>query len=312
MLAILREDYNAILSQFNRALRNEALQMLQSSCYSFFRSWDEDKLRVMAASATVKYFNFNKKIVKAGFAVKHLYILRKGLVKIIKPAPKFFLLRSGEYAEVGLDGKVKTKSPQSTPDINGARSPALSSVFVSQKMFPFPSVDEDESEGDTFHSSSGSFLMGRFSPSSSERYITSPLSASVEVSCENSDDDSAKRRSSGNVWSRHMHSRQQSSPLSSPQAAGGNRRKGSVNSAGSSFSNSGFTKNSGGSSRNNRGTRLNLSSEEWFTVATLMPDQVFGESSILHQMDKFTPAIGAILIKLIHSTFKWCNNNIRR
>jgi hypothetical protein len=134
----------------------------------------------------------------------------------------------------------------------------------------------------------------------------------VEVSCENSDDDSAERRSSGNVWSRHMHSRQLSSPLSSPQAAGGNRRKGSVNSAGSSFSNSGFTKNSGGSSRNNRGTRLNLSSEEWFTVATLMPDQVFGESSILHQMDKFTPAIGAILIKLIHSTFKWCNNNIRR
>jgi len=289
LLTLQKEDYNAILSQFNLTLRNEAMLMLQKSCYSFFRSWDEDKLRVMAASATVKYFNFNKKIVRAGSVVKHLYILRKGLVKIIKPAPKFFLLRSGEYAEVGLDGKVKSKSPQSTPDIYGSRSPALASVFVSQKSFPFAPVDEDDADVGTLHNS-GSFMMGRFSPSSSERHIISPLSTSMEVSGGDSDNDSAERRSSGNVWSRHMHGKQLSFPLSSPT---GNRRQGSVSSAGSTSNFTKLSANSGGSSRNNRGTHLNLSSsEEWFTVATLMPDQVFGETSILHQMDKFTPPSG--------------------
>ena len=119
--------------------------MLRTSCYSFFRSWDEHKIRAMAAAAKVKYFNYNRKIIKSGQLVKELLIIRKGIVKIIKSVPKNLLLTSDEHVEVGLDGKVKSRSRGGSPGqvselVLGQGGSGMGDVFLSQKL-----ADSDES-----------------------------------------------------------------------------------------------------------------------------------------------------------------------
>lgn len=318
---VARADYNQIMDTFNVTIREEALHMLMHSCYSFFRSWEEELLRTMAAAATVKYFNYNRKIIKAGSLVKQLLILRKGLVKIIKSAPKMFLLRSDEFVEVGLDGKVKNpnnRSQLSTPDVRPAGSPAhsQSNVFLSQpprlhsplssKSIAFTFEDvvaqtmEKSSPSPThaagFHAlfamSSRVRSPGYSSPISLERKL-SPMSSAIALGKfdDDSDDD----------LSASVLSLRGGGGGGGGGGSRGGRRKGSHGSLGSlaSFGNSvaSSSKNSlhsaastAYSKNSSRGQPVLASNEEWFTVATLMPDQVFGEVSILHQLNKFGAA----------------------
>eukprot|EP01036_Dinobryon_divergens_P034718 gene34718-44903_t len=278
LLTLKKEDYDHIFHRFNNTVREETFKMLRTSCYSYFRKWDEDKIRAMAAAVKIKYFNYNRKVIKSGMLVKELFILRKGLIKIIKPVPKKLLLRSDEHVEVGLDGKVKSRSISDTPASMMSRSntndPSNGSVFLSQKLSGWvdsSTIDNDTSSGD-----------GIFDP------MLNPLIEGILPTDSNSEGEgiTASNRGSGTS---PRSSRQQK--LSSREFGGFNDFTNSKSGESRSRLNTAHTTHS--RSRNStRGGRMMSQEEEvdeWFTVATLMPDQVLGEVSILHQMDKYLP-----------------------
>ena len=260
--------------------------MLRTSCYSYFRKWGEDKIRAMAAAAKIKYFNYNHKVIKSGVIVKELFILRKGLIKIIKPVPKKLLLRSDEHVEVGLDGKVKSRSISDTPASTMSRSntndPPNGSIFLSQKLSGWVDSSAIDNDNSTFRVGDGIF-----------EPMLNPLMEKILPADSNSEDEgkAASNRGSGTS---PRSSRQQK--LSSREFGGLNDLTGlSINSkSGESRSRVNTAHTTRSRSRNSTrggGGRMMAQKEEevddWFTVATLMPDQVLGEVSILHQLDKY-------------------------
>lgn len=74
-----------------------------STC-NVFSSWEPDKLDFLASFAGVKMFAPNNEILPGGKAVKHLYIIKKGIVKLYKAMnrPSLHNLRSKRSESPGL------------------------------------------------------------------------------------------------------------------------------------------------------------------------------------------------------------------
>ena len=289
---IIREDYDQIFDRFNATVREDVYKMLRTSCYSYFRKWDDEKIHAMAAAAKIKYFNYNRKVIKSGEILKEFFILRKGLIKIIKPVPKNLLLRSDEHVEVGLDGKVKrrlsafgTGKTVSMMNRFSTNEASDGSTFLSQKLPEWVSGNIANHYDNNLSTEESAY-----DPA------LNPLIEGILPTDSNSEDE-------GSRIGPHSNRQQKLSRGINSDFMGLNMNSKSGESK--SRLNTANTSRSGGKST--RGGKIMNhkveDADEWFTVATLMPDQVLGEVSILSQIDKYllvpTKPGGSLLLLLL-------------
>jgi tetratricopeptide (TPR) repeat protein len=83
LLTLAAADYVAVMSGYRRALRNEVRQVL-STC-PVFQTWDVSKL---AETAARRSYNAGSSILGVGDPVRTLFMIIRGVVKLIKPIPR--------------------------------------------------------------------------------------------------------------------------------------------------------------------------------------------------------------------------------
>ena len=83
LLALHADDYQQIMLSYREHLQKEVVDVLSSN-QLFNRGWEPEDIKKIAAVAAVKHFNANMEIIKAGEKVKHLYIIKRGLIRLHK------------------------------------------------------------------------------------------------------------------------------------------------------------------------------------------------------------------------------------
>lgn len=74
------------MSKYKLLLRSEVRLVL--STVPMFKDWEPAKLDILAASAVCKSFTSSFEIVKEGDPVQHLYIVKRGIISLIKSMEK--------------------------------------------------------------------------------------------------------------------------------------------------------------------------------------------------------------------------------
>ena len=82
MLTLHADPYNEIMSSYRTLLTKEVKDVLSHN--ELFSTWDEEQLNILAGKAVVKHFGANMELVKAGDHVHTLYIIKCGLLRIMK------------------------------------------------------------------------------------------------------------------------------------------------------------------------------------------------------------------------------------
>jgi CRP-like cAMP-binding protein len=83
LLALHADDYQKIMLSYREHLQKEVVDVLKTN--EIFKTFeDNEAIKNIAKIAAVKHFNANMEIVKAGEKVKHLYIIKRGLLRMLK------------------------------------------------------------------------------------------------------------------------------------------------------------------------------------------------------------------------------------
>jgi CRP-like cAMP-binding protein len=103
ILTLEVSDYNYILSSYRGALRTEIRDVLQSC--AVFKTWEHENLEMLAEAAAVKSYTAQSVIIKTGESVNQLFIVRRGIVKLVKeiPQPNVGNIKIDELATPGSD-----------------------------------------------------------------------------------------------------------------------------------------------------------------------------------------------------------------
>ena len=86
MLTLHADAYNDIMKNYRTLLTKEVKDVLTQN--ELFSTWDNSALEALASKAVVKHFNANMELVKAGEKVGTLYIIKRGLLRIMKNIEK--------------------------------------------------------------------------------------------------------------------------------------------------------------------------------------------------------------------------------
>jgi CRP-like cAMP-binding protein len=86
LLGLHVDIYSKIVGAYKAQIREE-VRLVLSSCPAF-RELPVESLTTLAKNAIVRSFGSNKEVIKAGEPSKYLYIVKHGLVKLIKPLKK--------------------------------------------------------------------------------------------------------------------------------------------------------------------------------------------------------------------------------
>mmetsp|Transcript_2982 Transcript_2982/g.4523 ORF Transcript_2982/g.4523 Transcript_2982/m.4523 type:complete len:594 (-) Transcript_2982:264-2045(-) len=78
-------DYKRIFANYRLALRNDIREIL-ASC-AIFSTWSSEDLDKLADHAVVKTYSANSVLLQKGMPVTDLYIVRRGVVKLMKEIP---------------------------------------------------------------------------------------------------------------------------------------------------------------------------------------------------------------------------------
>eukprot|EP00605_Chrysophyceae_sp_TOSAG23-4_P002620 GSChrysophyteH1.ASY1.ANO1.2892.1 assembled CDS len=86
LLGLHVDIYSKIVGAYKAQIREE-VRLVLSSCPAF-KELSAEALTTLAKNAIVRSFGSNKEIIKTGESSKYLYIVKHGLVKLIKPLKK--------------------------------------------------------------------------------------------------------------------------------------------------------------------------------------------------------------------------------
>eukprot|EP01041_Mallomonas_annulata_P011155 gene11155-23316_t len=86
ILTLPIHEYLRVIDNYNMALRTEVLAVL-GNC-AVFSDWDSPRLKRLATMVTLKAFAANEDILHAGDYVGCMYIVRKGVVRLMKAIDK--------------------------------------------------------------------------------------------------------------------------------------------------------------------------------------------------------------------------------
>lgn len=86
VIALHATDYQEIMRSYKDVLRDEVRNIL--ICNPVFSDWEVDRLDHLATFAVLKSFSPNFEIMSEGSPMKHLYIIKRGMVKLIKSLEK--------------------------------------------------------------------------------------------------------------------------------------------------------------------------------------------------------------------------------
>ena len=86
LLTLTAEDYVVVMSGYRRALRNEVRHVI-STC-PVFRTWEKEHVIKLAETASRRSYSAGSSILAVGDPVRTLYMVIRGVVKLIKPIPR--------------------------------------------------------------------------------------------------------------------------------------------------------------------------------------------------------------------------------
>jgi CRP-like cAMP-binding protein len=86
LLVVMSDDFNSIL-QANKASHKAEIRDTMSAS-AVFSHWDDDKLETLANNATIRSFDANKEIIREGDNCASLYLVKSGMIKLLKNIPK--------------------------------------------------------------------------------------------------------------------------------------------------------------------------------------------------------------------------------
>lgn len=86
LLTLTAEEYAVVMVAYRRALRSEVRHVI-STC-PVFRTWEKDNVTKLAETAARRSYSAGSPIVAVGDPVRTLYMVIRGVVKLIKPIPR--------------------------------------------------------------------------------------------------------------------------------------------------------------------------------------------------------------------------------
>lgn len=86
LLTLSAADYTMVMSGYRRSLTEEVKRVI-STC-PVFRTWDEDSIDKLSESAIRRSYNAGSVILEKGDPARSLYIIIRGVVKLVKPIPR--------------------------------------------------------------------------------------------------------------------------------------------------------------------------------------------------------------------------------
>lgn len=82
LMAVHVDDYLSVLSNFSMTLRTEVREVL-TGC-PVFKTWSPEMLDHLASVGLTRFFGSNSAIIKEGDRSKYLYIVKTGIIQIVK------------------------------------------------------------------------------------------------------------------------------------------------------------------------------------------------------------------------------------
>jgi CRP-like cAMP-binding protein len=109
LLTLHADPYQEIMKEYRDQLQKEVIDVLQQN--PVFQTWELPDIRKAASKAAVKHFNANMEIIKAGEKVKHLYIIKRGLLSVLKRIERPSTNTSGLSEFSRPDGVLGKEAP---------------------------------------------------------------------------------------------------------------------------------------------------------------------------------------------------------
>lgn len=135
LFTLRAEDYQTILSQYKSVLSEEVRHVLGSSL--LFNSWEPSKLDYLSSFAVVRGFGANTEILKANEKCNNLYLIKSGIVKIMKSMPK------PDISNITLAGWDSTGYNSSKGELE-----EIPGLWVVDKNWKQSEIDDKEHEND--------------------------------------------------------------------------------------------------------------------------------------------------------------------
>ena len=82
LLSLDVSDYKRIFASYKVQLKNEVRELLSTS--AAFSNWEKESIDKLASSATIQSFGGGHTLVEAGSPVSTLYIIKCGVIKLLK------------------------------------------------------------------------------------------------------------------------------------------------------------------------------------------------------------------------------------
>ena len=115
VLSLEADDYQRIMSSYKSVLLVQVEKNLRVS--PVFMGWDKKKLKHLASYFIAVNFAPHNTVVKAGFPVKNLYFIKKGIVKIIKKNHNPAIVRHRHVSGDGAPAETRPTMADANGDI---------------------------------------------------------------------------------------------------------------------------------------------------------------------------------------------------
>lgn len=86
LLTLTAEDYSVVMAGYRRALHSEVRHVI-ATC-PVFKTWDNENIIKLAETAARRSYSAGSSILSVGDSASNLYMVIRGVVKLIKPIPR--------------------------------------------------------------------------------------------------------------------------------------------------------------------------------------------------------------------------------
>ena len=109
LMALYADDYHKVMASFHTALKEEVKDVV-AEC-PVFKDWNLQKLEHLSSLGQTKRYSAGSTIIHDGEKIKHLYIIRHGVVQICKKIEKPSMNYSSGQTLVNPDSEYEKESP---------------------------------------------------------------------------------------------------------------------------------------------------------------------------------------------------------
>ena len=109
LMALRADDYQRIMASFHSSLKEEVREVV-ASC-PVFKDWSLQMIEHLSSLGQTKRYSAGSSIMKDGEKIKHLYIIRHGVVQICKKIEKPSMTYSASQTFTNPDSEYEKESP---------------------------------------------------------------------------------------------------------------------------------------------------------------------------------------------------------